>query len=71
MEWISVKDELPQDGEIVFAYRPMARFSGDPIYTHQKFISIDYKNRSKQGIVHGFNRWHHPTHWMRIEPPKT
>jgi hypothetical protein len=70
MEWISVKDELPMDGEFVFTYRPMAKESGDEEYTAQKFVSKDYKNTSPQGIVHGFDRWSHPTHWMRIKPPK-
>ena len=66
MEWISVKDKLPKKGQIVLTYRPKAKQSGDNIYEIQKFISKDYENISPQGIVHGFDLWCHPTHWMPL-----
>ena len=69
MKWINIKDELPKEGEMVFTYRPMAKESGDDEYTAQRFISKDYKNKSPQGVGHGFDRWCHPTYWMKIKPP--
>ena len=69
MEWISVEDALPEPGEVVFTFRPMAKDSGDEEYTVQRFIGKDYQNKSKQGVIHGFDRWCHPTHWMRIVSP--
>ena len=69
MEWISVEDALPEPGEVVITFRPMAKASGDEVYTVQKFIGKNYGNKSPQGVIHGFDRWCHPTHWARIIPP--
>jgi len=64
--WISVKDKLPRKGQIVLTYRPKAKESGDDVITIQQFISRDSKNVSPQGVVHGFDRWCHPSHWMPL-----
>jgi len=64
MEWISIKNELPKVGQEVITYRPLARETGDDIITVQKYVGGT--NISKQGIVHGFDRWCHPTHWMPL-----
>jgi hypothetical protein len=42
MEWISVEDALPEPGEVVITFRPMAEASGDEVYTVQKFIGKNY-----------------------------
>ena len=72
MNWISVKDKLPRKGQTVLTYRPRAKETGDDVYTIQMFIGKDFENVSPQGVVHGFDRWCHPTHWMPLpKKPKT
>lgn len=64
--WIDVNYKLPRKGQIVLTYRPLAKESGDEVYTIQKFMGKRYKNISPQGVIHNFDRWCHPSHWMPL-----
>jgi len=53
--WISVEKQLPEIGQRVITFRPMAKESGDDELTIQLFTGSN--NTSPQGVKHGFDRW--------------
>jgi hypothetical protein len=57
MEWISVKDELPKDGELVGVYRPNAHEQADPIVCERVHFGNGWFDGIEENIV---------THWMRL-----
>ena len=67
--WVKVEDGLPEVGQKVYVFRPLAKLTGDSELT----IAI-YDGRheiSPQGVVHGFDCWCHPSHWHKLPtPPK-
>lgn len=68
-EWISVKDRLPEVGQYVLVFRPLANKTNDSEIVTDVYIGK--VQSSPQGVEHGFERWCHPTYWMPLpEPPK-
>ena len=68
-EWISVKDRLPDIGQRILAYRPTAKMHSDDEIT--TCVYTGEMRKSFEGIVHGFDRINHPTHWMPLpDAPK-
>ena len=64
MLWISVEERLPEVGQNCLVYRPLAGHTNDPVFDIREYCG---RNReSPQGIVHGFDCWCHPTHWMPL-----
>lgn len=63
-DWISIEDRLPEIGQKVITYRPLAKLTGDEKITIQNYVGG--QNTSPQGFTHGFDRWCHPTHWMPL-----
>jgi hypothetical protein len=66
-EWISVNDRLPEIGQFVLCYRPLAKETNDPIYDVRVFDGNE--RTSPQGIKHCFDMWCHPSHWMPLPAP--
>lgn len=64
MEWISVEDRLPEVGQEVLVYRPLAGETSDPLVVIRKFSGLS--RVSPQGFEHRFDCWCHPTHWMPL-----
>lgn len=58
--WISVQDELPDDGEVVLAFRPQVLVED---YTYKPLKVATFK-RGK------FDCLHKPSMWMRIQKPE-
>lgn len=67
--WISVDDELPEIGVDVLVYRPRAKESHDALVRVSRRGWESKANQSPQGVLHCFECWCHPTHWMPITPP--
>lgn len=65
-DWISVDDRLPQVGQEVLVYRPLAHETNDPHIALRQYIGGSHK--SPQGVEHGFDCWCHPSHWMQRPP---
>lgn len=59
-ELISVKDALPNVGDLVLCYRPDAPESNDPVW------KIAYFGLHGREGVHGFNCYHQPSHWCSL-----
>ena len=62
--WVPVAERLPEEGQAVVLYRPLAHLTQDPD------ICIGWntgrKNESPQGVKHTFDCWCHPTHWLPL-----
>lgn len=65
--WISVEERLPEIGQKVLVYRPMASRTADEPCVMSIYSGISY--HSPQQIEHKFDCWCHPTHWRVIEYP--
>lgn len=65
-DWISVDDRLPEVGQEVLVYRPLAHETNDPHIALRQYIGGSHK--SPQGVEHGFDCWCHPSHWMQRPP---
>ena len=70
-DWISVEDRLPEIGVDVLVYRPEAGKSHDPLIKVSRRGWESCVNQSPQGVLHCFECWCHPSHWMPIAPPST
>jgi hypothetical protein len=64
MQWISVEERLPEVGQSCLVYRPLAELTNDPVYDVREYCGRSVV--SPQGVVHGFDCWCHPTHWMSL-----
>lgn len=63
MEWISVKDRLPEDGGYTIVYMD------DGHHKHVTFAK--YQKRLKRWELTGVRAYWHITHWMPMpDPPK-
>ena len=71
MEWISVKDELPKDQELVF----VAQIDDDLEYWYSHSIYTD--NIEGKGFYEGYygqpkiSKLYHVTHFLRVKPPNS
>lgn len=65
--WVRVEDRLPEIGSYVIGYRPYAHTEGDDIITILKYEGG--KSTDCMGVVHGFERQHHCTHWTPLPSP--
>lgn len=68
MEWIPIGRQLPEENQIVLAFRPYAHELGDETFTVLRFnnyLSTDHNNRP-----HGFERSHYVSHWQPLVEPK-
>lgn len=69
-KWISVKDEIPNDGRTVFVTVDLKhrRFVGTFFHHHNPFHGKRWISESQPGYDYGYESI---THWMPLpEPPK-
>lgn len=64
MRWRTIRS-APKNKKIL-VYRPLAELSGDDEI--RVSVRTGRKQTSPQGVVHDFDCWCHPTHWMPIPP---
>lgn len=65
--WIRVKDELPEIGRAVFAYRPTAPLTEDPYF--KVTFRTGHVKTDWQGTQHDFDCLVAPSHWQYATPP--
>ncbi len=75
MEWISVKDQLPEDGEYVLIYNFTDYPKGIQCAVFIKEFSDEFGDlnrwQSQDGGTFVYSEWNEVTHWMHLpEPPK-
>ncbi|WP_276642933.1 DUF551 domain-containing protein [Siccibacter turicensis] len=57
--WIKCSERMPSVGELVFAYRPDAPESNDPLIKMATYVG-------KSAHGHGFDCYCKPSHWMPL-----
>lgn len=62
MEWISVEDRLPEEGEVVFVYCHGNRIDFCPYIGEWPLIIVNWEERRARVAV---------THWMPLPEPPT
>ena len=70
MEWISVKDRLPEPDENVFIYATRWEVKGYVVGITRRYRYTDGRETWVEPFP-GFELTYHITHWMSLpEPPK-